>query len=559
MNKKLINNIFIIFIFMSPLFQGLYFYHSVYFATVILLILLLCNSILYDNVTIEISINHGCILVGLILYFLTIFYGIDKGMAFIGFLKILTIYIFYLVIMQLDYNKDSYINALSNSGIYISLLGIAGFFIPILGQELIQKGRLGSFFQYPNTCAVFLLICIIFITAKKKLSIYYLIGITIISASIFLTFSRSMYIISVVVIITIIIYDKSRLKYLFPTCVMGVLLGYIVMILSNTSHIFNRIEKTSISASEWLTRLLYYQDSLSIIREYPFGTGHLGYYYIQRIYQTGSTYYVKYIHSNALQIVMDIGIIGFILIAIYFIFNIFNKELKFHEKLAIIVIFGHGAIDFDWEFPVILFFLLLIVYIDKDKLVYKKIHKTHMTIFFIICIFLYSYMGVSTYFAYNNDYEKSLQLYNYNTVVKENLAKKYIKIDTKKAYKLADNIIKQNKYSLKAYIIKRDIDYEMNKLHEALISAKKVTELNPLDITHLEKYCQILLDVAKLDIEKGNIDTANSKLEIIINIPYYIDRLAKERLTDYNVKHKPNIYMTEQLIRLNTEAEKLLF
>jgi hypothetical protein len=517
------------------------------------------NIILNNNISIEISVNHGCILLLLALYFITIFHGIDKGMAFIGFLKIFTIYIFYIVLMQLNYNKELYINAISSSGIIVSLLGIASFFIPSLGQELIQKGRLGSVFQYPNTCALFLVICIIFITTRNKINVYNFIGIITMWVGIFLTFSRSMYIISIVVAITLIIYDKSKVKYLLPSCVIGSIIGNTIMKLANISHMFDRIEKTSIHASEWLTRLLYYKDSLSIMKDYPFGTGHLGYYYIQRIYQTGSTYYVKYIHSNVLQIVMDIGVIGFILMAIYFIYNILNKKLKFHEKLAIIVIFGHGAIDFDWEFPVILFFLLIIVYIDENKLVYKKIRKIPVCIGIILCMSMYIYMGISTYLDYSNNYETSLQLYKYNTIAKEKLAKKYMEIDTEKAYKLANSIIKQNEFFLNAYIIKRDIDYERNELNKALISAKKVIELNPLNITHLEKYCNILLDSAKLDIEKGNIDTATSKLEIILQIPYYIDRLAKERLTDYNVKHIPKLYMTKQLIRLNKEAEKLLF
>ncbi|MCT4545153.1 MAG: O-antigen ligase family protein [Vallitalea sp.] len=556
---KKIDLIIIGFIIICPFFKGLYFYHTIYFFGAIILFITMMYIKNNKVFLIEKSINHYCILIGVVLYFITIFYAIDKGMAFMGFFKVLVAYLFYLMIMQSQINKKIYMKSISVSGIIISFISILSFFIPSLSKEFLQKGRLGSFFQYPNTFALFLIVCIIFIIGQEKNKYYYnILGISFMWACILLTFSRSMYIISLGTIITCIIYNKKKFKSILMAFGIGTGIWYFIMTSSSLSNVFNRIQETSTKTSEWLTRLLYYKDSFTIMKHYPFGTGHLGYYYIQRIYQTGATYYVKYIHSNVLQIVMDIGIIGFLLVVIFFINNTFSKNLSFYEKLAVVVIFGHGAIDFDWQFLVVGFLIILII--NKDNAKMKTLNIPRKLIFFVglIIISIYGYMGVGSYYAYIEDYEKSLSLYPYNTEAKIKLVKKYKDEDKDRAYTLAEEIISRNKFATYAFITKRDIDYENKNFMEAYKSAKRIIYLNPLNINHVEIYASIVLERAKKYIEEKDIQSAIKELEKILAIPYYMDGLAKDRLTDYNVKHIPRLFMTEKLIDIYEEADKLL-
>ncbi|WP_113672652.1 O-antigen ligase family protein [Vallitalea guaymasensis] len=560
MGKKQINIILMGFVMICPFLQGAYFYHGAYLAGAILLMILMYYIIINRKLRLERSLSHLLILIGVLLYLISIFHAVDKGMAYMGFLKVLVVYLFYLVIMQTNMDKKAFTDALSFCGIIMSAISLSAFFIPCLGEELIQKGRLGSFFQYPNTFALFILVCTVLVVNREKLKAYHIIGIIIMWAALLLTFSRSMYIIAIGTLLIIIIYDRKKIKYLIPAVLLGTAVWYIIMTFGDFTHMFDRIEETSTQTSEWLTRLLYYKDSISIMKDYPFGSGHLGYFYIQRKYQTGATYYVKYIHSNVLQVVMDIGIVGFALMGIYFVYNTLSKRLTFYDKLSIFIIFGHGAIDFDWQFLVIGFLILIIVFVDEAKI--KEISITGIKTlgtFIIASVLLinYIYMALNSYLAYIGDYEDSLRLYPYNTEAKINLASEYRDTDPIKAYKLADEIISQNPFSINGYIIKRDIDYENYELEKAYESAEKIVDLNPLSIKNLEKYSNILLDMVRDDIENDREREALNRLKLIFEIPYHLNKLAKERLTDYNVKHIPRLYMSEKLIDNNVEAEKL--
>lgn len=58
-----------------------------------------------------------------------------------------------------------------------------------------------------------------------------------------------------------------------------------------------RFITTSFSESTLLGRILYYKDALPVILKHPFGLGYLGYYFLQRSFQT-AVYSVMYIPSK---------------------------------------------------------------------------------------------------------------------------------------------------------------------------------------------------------------------------------------------------------------------
>ena len=127
-------------------------------------------------------------------------------------------------------------------------------------------------------------------------------------------------------------------------------------------------------------------------------------------------------------------------------------------------------------------------------------------------------MFISSYYAYEDDYEKSLAIYPFNTEVKVKLSGVYWKEDKLKAYNLAEDIIKQNEYVLNAYIIKRDYEYEKHDINQAINSAERVMLLNPLNMDHVETYGTILLAKVNDSIEKGDKQSALINLEKITDI-----------------------------------------
>lgn len=117
--------------------------------------------------------------------------------------------------------------------------------------------------------------------------------------------------------------------------------------------------QAGLSASEWQTRLLYYKDGMTLLLNNPKGYGHYGYYLVQRQFQTGSTYLVKYIHNFILQIILDGGLVSGLFFLMMIGQSLFGlvyyglKEVKSPAPwvgLGFLALLAHAFIDFDFQF-----------------------------------------------------------------------------------------------------------------------------------------------------------------------------------------------------------------
>ncbi len=59
-------------------------------------------------------------------------------------------------------------------------------------------------------------------------------------------------------------------------------------------------------------------------------------------------------------------------------------------------------------------------------------------------------------------------------------------------------------------------------------------------------------------LASGHREDSYNTISDLLEIPYYLDRLAKERLNSYNVNHKPNLSMSKKLLAIQQETEQLL-
>lgn len=213
MTKKNIHVLLSGVIALALLWKGLYFYHMAYTIGAILIGILLGYFIKNKGIYIEKSLNHIVLLVGVGLYFVTIFYAVDSGMAFMGALKVLVAYLFYLVLTQERHKcyKILYMDTVAICGIIMAITGIMAFYIPILSNYFIQNNRLGSVFQYPNTYGLLMIICTLYLISKDRLGHGYKIGLVLIWAGLFLTFSRSIYIMGIGAMVFYLLYDRKKL------------------------------------------------------------------------------------------------------------------------------------------------------------------------------------------------------------------------------------------------------------------------------------------------------------------------------------------------------------
>jgi tetratricopeptide (TPR) repeat protein len=310
--------------------------------------------------------------------------------------------------------------------------------------------------------------------------------------------------------------------------------------------------------SEWQTRLLYYEDAWTMIWDRPFGYGTFGYYYAQRAYQTGSMYHVRYVHSSLLQAFLDIGLLGGVALAAFMFYLIFIKKYDGMNKLVVMVLLLHSLSDITLQFPYI-WLLILIFSMNKEETVRKEsTQKKEYGYYILVLLLLPSlYFLVVEASHYMDDYEKTLSLYHSHTEA----ARKYLSTRDyqEPQITLSQDLIQRNPYIIEGHLILRDVALDQGDYPLAVEHAKILVAINPLNIHRHEDYSTALLRAGEDCIKRGDVLQGKNYLETIRAIPKDLVRLAKEKNTYYNIRHKPQWGMTEKLNKDYEKAGELLF
>ncbi|UOQ46648.1 O-antigen ligase family protein [Gracilibacillus caseinilyticus] len=199
---------------------------------------------------------------------------------------------------------------------------------------------------------------------------------------------------------------KQRHRLLLP----GISLLLIVLLVTDLSkqgfvyqHLpVNFQEKVaSISSSSTAQeRLLMYEDVLTASMDSPlFGRGGNAWESIYRNYQQ-VPYQAKKIHNEYLEMIIDIGYIGFVLITTIFIFLIMEIWRKRHQDplhiaalLSLLVIFSHSLVDFNAAYG---FVGLMVCWLFSMALSDRKVKQmfTVHRIALIVYVFLLAFTTV---------------------------------------------------------------------------------------------------------------------------------------------------------------------
>ncbi len=214
-------------------------------------------------------------------------------------------------------------------------------------------------------------------------SLYFLYILVIMIAALFLSLSRGgMLSFASTMILMLGLYlirQKSRLRFIIiPLTVF--LFAFIFLVSLDITPIMQRLstlfyQETDLSSED---RIAVLQDSLQIVKDYPvFGTGLGAFQYIYPKYRASSQNfgaYYDYAHNDYLQLLLETGILGFLLIAaglLAFILTVLYKWGKRHDPfikgLTICCLTGvfsmllHSMVDFNLHIPAnALYFSLLL-------------------------------------------------------------------------------------------------------------------------------------------------------------------------------------------------------
>lgn len=485
-------------------------------------------------------------------YGLTCLWGIDRGMAFVGFLKFLPV-LLYLFCLQQEEGTGQVLEVLPYFGAALAVLSAIGMQFSQLASLFSVAGRLAGTFQYPNTFAVFLLVCELLLLKKpgKKLWDYAVLPVLV--AGFLYTGSRTAFIVALLANVAMLLSMTQKKVRIISLAVMGGVCLIGLLLALSPESVLHRYLTISLTESTFVGRLLYWVDALPLLLKYPFGMGYMGYYYVQQSIQTG-VYSVTYIHNDFLQLVLDIGLIpaGIFIAALLIWF--FKKQIPVADKIIVGAICLHSLFDFDLQFIGMFFLLLLLLSQEKtDKVLLVK-PRLPLKVSFAAVALAGLYMGASLMLAHLGSRELSDTLYPYNTQNK--LAILEQTEDLEEANALAEEILAQNTHFYAPYSIKAKYCYSQGDFGAVITNQRAALERNPFGHSEYEAYCKMLITGIDLYEKAGDTQSAEICRKELIAVGDQLTDM-EERLSPLGkmIDDQPVLELSQELQEAIREME----
>lgn len=448
------------------------------------------NEIFYGSIILCISVA------------INIFVAVDKGMTWLGFLRVLVIaiWIFFLIQFTKEEREEA-LNIVPWIGGAMVLVGIVVLAINSIWSEvtalLWQADRFGGTFQYSNTCALFLLIALILLGKRECIDKKELILFDILLLGVFLTGSKGGILLLIPVFVWIIKNNKSFRRN--GICMLAILMvgGIVYATISGNFQNIGRLYTLFKNQSTLYGRLLYMIDALPLLIKNPLGIGYMGYSAMQSSIQTG-VYTSMFVHNDWIQIGLDYGWLFLIVSVVVIIKQLIKGKQDRNNKVILLLICIYSFMEFHLQYlSVVMIIFLLFDFPEKDIIVNKKIVARENQIFALMGIVLIGYFSIQSLFMYTGSYEKAHAMYSYDTQAKEALLKEEKEKDNAVAQAqelLALNPYSADSYNVLAYGALMDGNYE-----DAISYKLKVVEIKKYNMTEYADFMDMLEIIQKSD------------------------------------------------------------
>lgn len=278
--------------------------------------------------------------------------GLDRDAAWMGLLRLCGWLLFALLVLQWPLEQRRQLLALVPvSGAVAVVLSLTAGLRPAWRPLFYEAGRLAGPFQYANSFALFLLLGLMVLppTWPRLLQggIALLLLFGIVAAG-----SRSGWILLALWVAFLLVRRHSVRR-------MALLLGLTaaaaaVLALYNRGWVFARLLDPDSLSTVW-GRLLYAKDGIRLLLQKPLGVGYLGWFYLQRMIQTG-VYNVRYVHNDWLQMALDYGLPAALALLFLVIRRLRRGALCPPAAVWIVL---HCLLDPDLEFQFLMFVWIL--------------------------------------------------------------------------------------------------------------------------------------------------------------------------------------------------------
>lgn len=450
------------------------------------------------------------------------FWALDVSENILGILRgvVILLWMYRCFLMEED-EKQRCFDITPYLGAGMVLIGLISLIHEGLASHFWQARRLGGFFQYSNTCALFFLLGIVILVqkihVKEKVSpeksgisvrgifdrtnVMTAAVLALLVAGVFLTGSRS-------VLLLLLVwgaYQSLKVKKMRIPFAAAVLVclgaayfyGRIAGDAQNIARIFTLFR----SNSTILGRVLYNIDALSIAKSHPFGLGYMGYYYIQPAVQTG-VYTTRFVHNDILQLLVDYGFAALAAGVFYLGYQLIKGKQSTQKKELLTLILAASLVDFHLQYMSMFMFLVLCLDLgEKDRLKkQKELRENYIFCGAACAVFAYFTIAFGAHYMGNNDITLALFPGHTQAQVEELNAC----TDKEQAVLLADEILSHNEYVSEAYHVKVYAAAMDGEFAHAMEYMDKSLAIRRYDVEIYRAYDELLGDMVELCDDKEN-------------------------------------------------------
>lgn len=550
------NFFYILPIVIAGILQGGYFVYTSAILSVGMFIGITIYVLKRKKIYLALDINLAVIFVVCLMYFATALWGIDSGMSLIGGVKFLPLLLYFILIGGNANRKENLIQMLPVLGTCMTIFSFLMMQFSVFEKNVSVAGRLAGFFQYPNTYALFMLICLIIAMDKidlKKIDWIYCLYIVIAVFGIIMSGSRAVLLLTIVWGIAFTIRKKIKKRGLIIIMAAGILLVALLWVTGVGKDVIIRV--FSANGSTFWGRLLYMKDAVKIIIRHPLGLGYYGYHYLQTSYQTG-VYSVVNVHNELLQLMLDIGIIPAVLFYGILIKSCISKNTNIRNKSILILIIIHSLFDYDFQFLVIGMITILLLDTGNVREVSISWLTKMSAVFVTIGITIVACItGLSDFYYMKNMPGKSLKIYHANTEARIDLLQKAN--TSRKMRKIANKIIKDNQHIPVAYSARAQVCFAEGDMEEYIKNKLIAIQMAPYQYSEYEDYLQTLAYAEGEYLKNNDMKSAQECVKRAESIPKLLNNVKLNTSSlGWKINDTPTVVLSHENLELIKEMEK---
>ena len=477
--------------------------------------------------------------------------AVSRGDAVVGLLKLVILGIYIVWCLQMtEIEKTEAIANIPKLGILVLVSSALLIFLPSYRNVVINRaGRLSGTFEYSNTLAlVFLISLATFFelddgkdkTINRERVLYFM---TMVFAILW-TGSRFTIVLTGLYLLCLGI----RRRRVNATYILALIIILTLIILysrfTGDARGIARIGTLFSNSSTLIGRVIYWKDGVKVLIDNPLGMGSMGWFLTQEATQS-APYVTKFVHNSFLQMGLDYGI-GFMVITIGLAcLSIIHARKGFKTLLAII--YMHMFFEFDSEYMVVLFIVVLFVEVDwlGIKEVSLESKQIHLNAVFAVMVLLLAWQSVVWLCVKANRLESALKLNPESILIETEVMTRKDDLDDK--YRLAKHILTQNQFIGQAYDECAMYDSSKGRIVELLKDGRRACKYQKYYMEAYGHYI-ILLEGAYMSGDEQTQNLAVRGMETVVK-----DLKKVEESTDklaYRTVDAPNFVLPYESVAI---------